>query len=105
MNLSAILVLLRQDRFDEGVAMLDAQPGIEVHHGEPATGRVILVQEAASVNDEVDGLKAIKALPGVILAELVYHYFEDDTNLQARPPANLDSYEGLGEVPEYLNAP
>ena len=42
MNLSAILVLLRQDRFDEGVAMLDAQPGIEVHHGEPATGRVVL---------------------------------------------------------------
>ncbi|MCB1736952.1 MAG: chaperone NapD [Gammaproteobacteria bacterium] len=105
MNLSAILVLLRVDRFAQGVAMLAEQPGIEVHHQEPATGRVILVQEAPSVHEEVDGLKAIKALPGVIFAELVYHYFEEDTNLQARPPADLDSYQGLGAVPEYLNAP
>lgn len=105
MNLSAILALLREDRFDAGMAMLAAQPGVEVHHRDPATGRVILIQEAESVNDEVDGLKAIKALPGVIFAELIYHVFEDDQSLQARPPANLDSYQGLDAVLERLNTP
>jgi nitrate reductase NapD len=37
-----------------------------------------VTQEAESVGAELEGLDRIKAIPNVILAEMVYHYFEDD---------------------------
>ena len=56
-------------------ADLAAIPGVEVHHTDPATGRLIVVQEADDVHAEMAGLMAIKARPHVRLAEMVYHYF------------------------------
>lgn len=82
MNLSAILVLAPRDRLDACAAALDELPGVEVHHRDPATGRLILTQEAETVADEVDGFRRIQAQPQVIAAELVYHWFEEDESLR-----------------------
>lgn len=90
MNLSGILVISRPDRLEATVRNLKALPGVEVHLTDPSTGRIVLVQEAEDVCAEVDGLKAIQSLPNIVLAEMVYHYFEDDT----RP---------LDEIPQELN--
>lgn len=77
MNISGILVVVPPDRIDEATCALNALPGVEVHHTEPATGRIVVVQEAETVDQEVAALSHIKALPGVMLAEMVYHVFDE----------------------------
>ena len=75
MNLSGILVVVPPERLAECAADLATLPGVEIHHTDPATGRLIVVQEAPDVAAEMAGLAAIKARPHVRLAEMVNHYF------------------------------
>lgn len=103
MNLSAILVVTTPSRVDASIAMLANLPGITVHHSDPVTGKIMISQEAESIDAEVEGLKRIKALSEVAMAEMIYHYFEDDEAQDVRMPANLDDFQGLGELPELLN--
>jgi nitrate reductase NapD len=102
MNLSAILVVTHPSRLDECISVLGNMVGISVHHFDPAAGKIIVTQEAESVDAEVEGLKRIKTLSEVLMAEMIYHYFEDDDVLQTQMPAELDNFQGLGELPEFL---
>ncbi|MEG0821181.1 MAG: chaperone NapD [Burkholderiaceae bacterium] len=83
MNLSGILVVAAPGRLDDVLAALQTLEGVEVHHTDAATGRVVVVQEASSIDAEADGFTRIKSLPGVIDAALVYHRLDD-----AAPPAD-----------------
>ena len=104
MNLSGILVIVPPERSEISVARLNALPGVEVYHTEAHTGRIVVVQVAASVHAEVEGLKRIKGLPDIILAEMVYHYFPEDTQTVSELPTDLDELEWMaGAVPRYLN--
>ena len=78
MNISGILVIVPPHRLSATVDSLNAIPGVSVHYTEPSTGRIVVTQEAETTSVEVDGLQQIKALPDIILAELVYHYFESE---------------------------
>jgi nitrate reductase NapD len=78
MNLSGILVVVHPDRLADCAADLETLPGVEVHHTDPATGRLIVVQEARDVDAEMAGLNAIKARAHVCSADLVYHYFANE---------------------------
>jgi len=49
MNLSGILVTAVPARLAEVTAALDAMPGLEVRQSDAATGRIVVVQEAAEV--------------------------------------------------------
>jgi periplasmic nitrate reductase NapD len=91
MNLSGILVMVAPAHTAEMARRLATLPGIDVHQQDEATGRIVVTQEAPSVADEVEGLKRIKALPGVELAEMVYHYFEGDAALPDGGPESLDA--------------
>jgi len=102
MNLSAILVITAPARVETCMSLLDSLSGITVHHSDPVTGKIVLTQEARSINAEIEGLKRIKALNEVSMAEMVYHYFEDDEVLEERIPAELDSLQGLGDLPGFL---
>jgi periplasmic nitrate reductase NapD len=77
MNMSGILVVVPPTRIEEAMAGLQALPGVEVHHFERSTGRIVVVQEAETVDQEVAALSRIKALDGVMLAEMVYHVFDE----------------------------
>jgi nitrate reductase NapD len=102
MNVSGILVVVPPDRLDAALERLNALPGVDVHHTDPASGRIVVTQEAQSVGDEVEGLKQIKALPDVVLAEMVYHHFEDSTEIIPGIPEELAEAGGLPKVPPYL---
>jgi nitrate reductase NapD len=78
MNLSGILVVVSPEYIDSTVAALHSLPGVDVHQQDAATGRIIVTQEGETIEAEVEGLKRIKALPHVLVAEMVYHYFEED---------------------------
>ena len=78
-NTSAILVVVQPAQVRAMRTTLDALPGIDVHHVDAATGRLIVTQEAATIDEEVVGLTRIQSLSGVILAEMVLHHFADET--------------------------
>ena len=99
MNISGILVVVSPQRVESMVKQLNGLDGIDVHHIDAPTGRIVITQEAESIKDEVDGLKHIQALPGIILAEMSYHNFEDDSELLQGIPADLDD----AKVPGFLN--
>ena len=104
MNLSGILVVASPGIIETVVEQLNELPGVTVYHRDDPTGRIIIVQEAETVHAEVDGLRRIKALPGILFAELVYHYLADDNSDASLPPSNLDSMCGIPEsVLEHLN--
>lgn len=109
MNLSAILVTTTPDNTLNMIEQLNSMQGLEVYHNDPASGKIILIQEAESIHEEVNGLKIIKALPGIIVAEMVEHYFGEDSNLY--PSAELEKIDASCgtqpsdscSIPEYLN--
>jgi len=106
MNLSGILIISTTPKIDALIETLNAIPDVEVHHIDRDNNKLIVVQEAASVRNEVDGLKKIKKLPGVVLAEMVYHYLaEDESPVLESIPDDLDEYTGMqsSAVPAFLN--
>jgi len=102
MNYSGILVMARSHNIPDVSIALNSLEGVEVFQQEPETGRIVAVLEADSIKSETDMLQAIKALPGVAAAEMVYHYFEDDHEIITNIPEELDKLQGLGAVPEAL---
>lgn len=78
MNISGILVVVSPQHVAASIASLNTIPGVSVHYTDPGTGRIIVTQEAETTSDEIVGLQRIKALPSIVLAELVYHYFEQE---------------------------
>jgi len=106
MNLSGILVVTTPSEIDSVIEALNAMSGLEVHNIDRDSSKLIVVQEAEAIHDEVDGLKKIKKLPGIVLADMVYHYFAEDDSLTPEViPDDLDEYTGLHQsvVPAYLN--
>ena len=106
MNLSGILIITTPSEIDKLIDELNAMSGIEVHHIDRDSNKLIIVQEADSIHDEVNGLKKIKKLSGIVLAEMVYHYIAEDESLSPEKlPDDLDDYTGLPQsaVPAYLN--
>lgn len=112
MNLSGILVVTKPDHHIQVVEALKAMEGMEVHQVDVSTGRVIAVQEATDIHAEVEGLKRVKAIPNVIMAEMVFHYIAEDQRIYESIPSDLeDDQSGLGAhgaetcvVPAYLNS-
>lgn len=108
MNISAILVTTSLDNTESMINILNDLSGLEVFHHDNTTGKIIVIQEAKSIQDEVNGLKRIKKIPGIILAEMVQHYFGEDTHLySAKDIENMDDQCGITSasscIPEYLN--
>lgn len=103
MNLSGILVIAKPEWVSQVVADLAAQDGLEVHQTDPVSGRIIVVQEAADIHAEIEGVKRIKAMPHVVMADMVYHYFAEDEQAYDAMPAELAEDTSVC-VPAYLNA-
>ena len=102
MNYSGILVMSKPQSMPDIRDALNALDGVEVFQQELETGRTVAVLEAENIQAETDMLRTIKSLPGVAVAEMVYHYFEDDQQIISHIPPELDNLQGLGAVPQAL---
>jgi nitrate reductase NapD len=102
-NVSGVLVVVPAAETEAAVEALGGLPGVEVHHTHPETGRVVVTLEAESISDEVEGLRRIKALPTVVLAEMVYHYFEEDRGILESIAREGADESGHGSVPSVLD--
>ena len=104
MNISGILVVTAPEHTGNTVETLQGLPGIDVHHVDAATGRIVITQEAETISAEVDGLRRIRALPLIVLAEISYHNFEEDRELIDGIPAELEDEDlDTASVPDYLS--
>lgn len=104
MNLSGILVVAKPQWLGEVVESMCAVQGVEMHQVDKETGRVVAVLEAEDISVEIQRLKEIKALPHVIMAEMVYHYLADDEKVyEGIPPELADEQLQNCAVPAYLN--
>lgn len=86
--------MTRPERLPLVVAGLKALPGVEVHQEDPG-GRIVVVLEAEDVRAETEGLRRIQAVPGVLAAEMVVHYFEDDEETFTELPPDIAALPGL----------
>ena len=104
MNISGILVVTAPEHTGNTIETLQGLPGIDVHHVDAATGRIVITQEAETIRAEIEGLKRIRALPHITLAEMSYHNFEEDRELIDAIPDDLDDEDPeTVKVPDYLN--
>lgn len=102
MNLSGILVIADTKWQDDVATAINAMSGVEIHHADRESGRMIAVQEAEDINAEVEGLRRIKTLPHVVMAEMVYHYIAEDEDEYTELPPDLAVQETSCTVPAYL---
>ena len=103
MNISGILVVVSPAECEASVSALNALPGVEVHHSDKGTGRIVVTQEAETVHEEIEGLKRIKGLPSVAMAEMVYHFIGEGTFSEG-VPSEGENPTDRAEVPRYLNS-
>jgi nitrate reductase NapD len=103
LNLSGIVVAVSPGKLDECVTALSAFHNVEVHQTDLTTNQIVVVQEAENVNQEIDSLKRIKALPMVTYAEMVYHYLAEDNNPGSMLLEGIDS-SNLDETLKKLNS-
>lgn len=103
MNISGILVVAQRERHADVIGALGGLQGIEVHQVDEASGRIIAIQEAEDIHAEIEGVKRIKALPHVVMAEMVYHYIADDDKVYEEIPPELVEQDEVCSVPTYLN--
>ena len=75
-HIAGILVQTAPEQQDAVAAEIDALPWAEVHHRDP-DGRMIVVIEGADEEQEVARLMALRAVPRVLGAAPVMHYFDD----------------------------
>lgn len=96
MNVSSIVVQTTADRVEGIVEVLKNSPLCDYHlHDEK--GRIVITVEGAGTDEEIQKLKEVKMIEGVISAEMMYSYSEDElTSLR-------DDIDSSGVTPEWLN--
>lgn len=77
MNVSSIVVRVAPSGLAGCVKQLAELPGVEVQFTDADQGRIVLTQESGTTDEQEAGLRRIQALPGLLSAELVCHYFGD----------------------------
>lgn len=87
MSISGLVVCTKPASLAALATRLSAMPGLKVHQRDPATGRIVVTLEAASVDEEIEGVQRIRSLPDVVSADLVYHRVagESDTSPARQP--------------------
>jgi nitrate reductase NapAB chaperone NapD len=77
-SVSGLRVTARLENLEAVETLIDHLPGTAVHARDPHSGRLVVVQERASIEDHRQGLRELQALPGVLSAELVLHFQDPD---------------------------
>ena len=85
MHYSGILVVVPRSQIDETSALIQDLPGIEVRYTYADSGRLIVIQETETLEEQQEGLRRLKALPGVVMAEAVYHHVDRDDEEPEEP--------------------
>ncbi len=81
-NISSLILGVAPGARDSVAALLTRLAGVDIHANE-SDGRMIVTVESAAEAATVETFEAIRQLPGVLSAALVYHQFESDPDEEA----------------------
>lgn len=82
MNYSSVVITLAAGAESRALKVLSALEGLEVHHVDEASRRVVAVIEAETTGLEADVFERIRRTEGVIDVSLHAHYFEDEATAE-----------------------
>mgnify|MGYP000294340674 FL=1 len=82
MNYSSVVITLAAGAEDRALEALTALEGLEVHHVDETSRRVVAVIEAETTGLEADVFERIRRTEGVIDVSLHAHYFEDEAEAE-----------------------
>lgn len=77
MNISSLIVDVRQASVGAVRSTLDGWPGVQVHVVTPE-GKLIVTLETATDRETTDTFARMNALEGVMSVAMVYHQFEPE---------------------------
>jgi len=95
MNVSSIVVTTEQEHLQEVIDNINAIDLCEVHFSNDE-GKIVVTIEGKNIDEQMDRMKKIQAIPNVVSANLSYSYTEDET------AAGLDQIMASGDVPDTL---
>ena len=78
MYVSGVTIRTRQADLEGVLVQCAAIEGVEVHARVPEKGSAVLTIEADKLKGEVIIAEQIRAIPGVVDFQMVFHAFEDD---------------------------
>jgi nitrate reductase NapD len=81
--ISGIVVASRPEHLSQVRADVTDLPWARVHHSDPA-GRLVVTIEAADVDESMERVQELQALPQVVMAELAEYSIEEDERQQGR---------------------
>ncbi|MBI1852744.1 MAG: chaperone NapD [Planctomycetes bacterium] len=82
-QISGVVVTVPPARLVEASRRLRALPGVDVHHVDVATGRIVVTLETSGDVDPEAELRHIQSLPDVLGADLVYHVVESGADSES----------------------
>ena len=96
MNISAILVATTPEYLEQLKVEIDAIEWAEVHHVEEQ-GRMIITIEGKDLDEDLERIKFLNTLPGVITASMIQYYFEDEMegmweSVHSKDPNTIPAY-------------
>jgi len=77
MPISGVLIVCQPERIQEVRTAVDRLDWADAHHSGD-DGRLVVTVDAASTDESMGRLLELKAIPHVIMAELVEHYVGDE---------------------------
>ena len=95
MNVSSIVVKTDQEHLQEVMDSINEIDLCEVHFYD-SEGKIVVTIEGESIDEQMERMKKIQAIPNVVSANLSYSYTEDEV------AAGLDQIRGSDDVPEGL---
>ncbi len=95
MNISSIVVKVKEDKFLTVLETLNCSEFCEVHYHEGC--KIVVTIEGNSTDEEIKKLKKIEMMEGVLAAEMVYAYSEHELEEER------NKIEMAESVPEWLN--
>ena len=79
MVISGILVACNPQKMETVIESINAIDWADVHQREDI-GKMVVTIEAESTDQAVDRLTELQKLPDIFAADMVEHYFEDETD-------------------------
>jgi len=96
MNVSSIVVQVKQEKYDELVSLLEESHICDFHFGDKSRGKIIITIEGENVGEEIKKLTTIQTMPNVIAADMMQTYQEELDQA-------VKDLEASSEIPTMLN--
>jgi len=98
MNISSIVVQVRQEYVEEVVEALKNADFCDYHFHDQSLGKIIVTVEGEGIAEEIEKVKKIQAMPHIISAEMMMAYSEKELD-EERSKLEMNG----PNVPEMLN--